>query len=105
MKNAAVLLGIPVFGGISGLLGGAVFMGGFSVHMTGTVVFAVVGLLLGIVIGGVAYKRVLPNDPPIISRVIRTRAEVASLSEDNPSDLQNAGVGCDGCSGCLPASK
>jgi hypothetical protein len=85
MKNAGALLGFPVLGGILGLAAGAIFTDGFEVHITGALFFAAVGLILGMVIGGVIYRRISVHDYPVISRVISTRTDTACMSHGNPS--------------------
>ena len=102
MKNAAVLLGIPVLGGVSGLVAGAIFSHGFAVNVSGAVVFAAMGLLLGIVISSSTYRRMSASNQPIISRVIKTRTEVASLLNGNQSCSKNEDVGCNRCLLNLP---
>lgn len=102
MKNVAALLGIPALGGISGLAAGAVFTGGFAVHLTNAIIFAAAGLFLGIIIGAVVYRRLSPHNQPVISRVIRTRTETASLFNTNQSCSQNEDVSCQSCIQRLP---
>ncbi|KPK27841.1 MAG: hypothetical protein AMK69_09710 [Nitrospira bacterium SG8_3] len=84
MRNAAALLGFPVLGGMSGLVASAIFAEGLAVHVTGAVVSTAVGLLLGVIIGGVIYRR-SANDQAVISRIIRTRTDMASMLHGNPS--------------------
>ncbi len=102
MKNVAVLLGIPVLGGISGLAVGAIFTGGLAVHVTNALIFTLAGLFLGIIIGSAVYRRLSPHNQPVISRVIRTRTEVASLFNTDRSCSQNDDVSCRSCIERLP---
>jgi microcompartment protein CcmK/EutM len=85
MKNAVVLLGIPVIGALSGVVAGAVFSDGFAFCVTATAVSAAVGLLLGLVIGVTAYRRMSADDEPVIRRIIRTRADMAFVPHGDPS--------------------
>jgi len=85
MKNAVALLGSPVIGGLSGLAAGAIFFDGFALSVTAMVVSATVGLLLGVIIGGVIYRRVSADDQTVIRRIIRTRTEVAFVPHGDPS--------------------
>jgi hypothetical protein len=82
IKNAATLLGIPVLGAASGLVVGAIFTDGFAVDVTPAVFVTAVGLLLGTIIGVLTYKRMSTVKEPSISRVIRTRTEMPSVSND-----------------------
>ncbi len=102
MKNAAVLLGIPVLGAVSGLVAGAIFSHGFAVNVSGAVVCAAMGFLLGIVISSSTYRRMSESNQPIISRVIKTRTEMASLRNSNQSCSNNEDVGCNRCLLNLP---
>lgn len=83
MKNTAVLLGIPAIGLISGIVAGMILNQGFAVHTTGAVIVAAAGLLLGIIIAVISYRRVSSDDLPVITRIIRTRLEMAASSNSN----------------------
>jgi microcompartment protein CcmK/EutM len=85
MKNAVVLLGIPVIGMLSGVVVGAIFSDGFAFRVTATVVSAAVGLLLGLVIGVATYRRMSADDQPVIRRIIRTRTDMAFVPHGDPS--------------------
>lgn len=102
MKNVAVLLGIPVLGGISGLAAGAIFTGGLAVHVTNALIFTSAGLFLGIIIGAAVYRRLSPRNQPVISRVIRSRTEMDSLFNTDRSCSQNEDVSCRSCIERLP---
>jgi hypothetical protein len=95
IKNAAMLLGIPVLGAASGLVVGAIFTDGFVVNLTAAAFFTAVGLLLGTIIGVVTYRRMSTDKEPIISRVIRTRTEMPSVSDGphSPSPDEDGGQG------------
>ena len=105
MKNAAVLLGIPVLGGILGFTASTVFTSGFAVYVTSAVVSTAVGLVLGIIIGVASYRRVSADSEPVISRIIKSRMELASLFKGNQSRLQNEDGSCDSCSRCFPLDR
>jgi hypothetical protein len=85
MKNVVALVGIPVIGGLSGLVAGAIFSGGFAFRLTASVVSAAVGLLLGLVIGVATYRRMSGDDQPVIRRIIRTRRDMAFVPHGDPS--------------------
>ena len=85
MKNAVVLLGIPVIGMLSGVVVGAIFSDGFAFRVTATVVSAAVGLLLGLVIGVATSRRMSADDQPVIRRFIRTRTVMAFVPHGAPS--------------------
>ena len=85
MKNAVVLLGIPVIGMLSGVVVGAIFSDGFAFCVTATAVSAAVGLLLGLVIGVATYRRMSADDQPVIRRIIRTRTDMAFVPHGDPS--------------------
>jgi hypothetical protein len=102
LKNAAVLLGIPLLGGMSGLAIGAALVHGFDVPSVSTFLVAAFGLLAGITIGTRHYRRLSADNQPVISRVLKTRTEVAAMLEDEQASEKDGAGNCGGCSGCLP---
>jgi hypothetical protein len=102
LKNAAALLGIPLLGGISGLGIGAVLLYGFAVPAISTFLFAALGLLAGITIGTRHFRRLSADNQPVISRVLKTRTEVAAMLEDEQASKKDGAGSCGGCSECLP---
>lgn len=99
MKNAAILLGIPVVGLLAGIVVASIITHGFAYHITGGILVLTAGLLLGIIIGVINFRRVSANSQPVIGCIIRTRLEAASLLDKNQSPLQNRDRSCEGCSG------
>jgi hypothetical protein len=85
MKNAVVLLGMPAIGASLGLLGAAVLFDGVAFRLPAMVVSAVAGLLLGLVMGVVAYRRLSVADQPVISRIITFRRDVTCLPHGDSS--------------------
>jgi len=98
MRNAALLLGIPVLGGVSGFAIGLMLFAAFAAGITAAVLATALGLVLGIVIGGRFYRRVSENNQFVVTKIVRTRSEMASLSAKSQSALQGKNVSCDGCS-------
>ncbi|NVM20927.1 MAG: SoxR reducing system RseC family protein [Desulfobacterales bacterium] len=96
IKNAAALLGIPALGAILGLAAGARFAG------RGAIAFTAVGLLLGIIVGAAIYRRLSVHNQPVISRVIRTRTQMASRFSANQSCFQDQDPTCRSCIQRLP---
>jgi hypothetical protein len=82
LKNAAILLGIPTIGLISGIVAGVILDQGFAVHTSGAVL-VVAGLLLGIIVAVLRYRRVSADNLPVITRIIKTRLEMAASSNGN----------------------
>ena len=99
MKNAAILLGIPVVGLLAGIAVASIITHGFASHITGGILVPTAGLLLGIIIGVITFRRVSTNSQPSIDYIIRTRLEAASLLDKNQSPLQNRDRSCESCSG------
>ena len=86
MKNAVVLLGMPVIGAVSGLAAGSILFDGVTFRLAVMVGSAAVGLSLGLVIGVATYRRISADDLPVIRRrIIRSRREMAFLSHGDPS--------------------
>jgi hypothetical protein len=83
MKNAATLLGIPAIGLISGIVAGVILNQRFAVHPIGALAVAVAGLLLGIIVAVLRYRRVSADNLPVITRIIKTRLEMAASSNGN----------------------
>lgn len=83
MKNTAILLGIPAIGLISGILAGMILNQGFAVHPIGALAVAAAGLLLGIIVAVLRYRRVSADNLPVITRIIKTRLEMAASLNGN----------------------
>ncbi|MBC8458905.1 MAG: SoxR reducing system RseC family protein [Deltaproteobacteria bacterium] len=99
MKNAAILLGIPVVGLLAGIAVASIITHGFASHIAGGILVLTACLLLGIIIGVITYRRVSTGNQPVIDQIIRTRLNAISLLDDNQSPLQNRDRSCEGCSG------
>ena len=99
MKNTVILLGIPVVGLLAGIAVSSIITRGFASHITGGILVLTAGLLLGIIIGVITFRRVSTDNQPVIDQIIRTQLEAASLGDDNQSPLRNTDRSCEGCSG------
>ncbi len=97
MKNAALLLGVPLLGGISGVMAGLVLTSSFGAGVTAVVVTSAVGLLLGIIVGVSVYKRMSDKSQFMVTKIIRSRADIAALPAEGPSGLRGENVSCEGC--------
>lgn len=97
MKNAALLLGIPLLGGMSGLAAGLILFSAFAAGVTAWVVVTALGLFLGIVIGVRSYKRLSEDNQFVVAKIIKTRTEMAALPAKGQSGLQGRTVSGDGC--------
>jgi positive regulator of sigma E activity len=102
VKNAAVLLGIPLMGLFAGIALAAVFTHGFAFHMKGGIVAVASSFLLGIVIGVSVFKRTPAGGQPVIDRIVKAKVEATSVSEENRCAGENISSICDGCSGRFP---
>jgi len=85
MKNAVALLGMPVIGGLSGLVAGGILFDGVASCVTAMVVSAGLGLSVGLVIGATIYRRLSADEQPVIRRIIRTRTNGAFVPHCDPS--------------------
>jgi positive regulator of sigma E activity len=97
VKNAAVLLGIPLMGLFAGIALAAVLTHGFAFHMTGGIVTVAASFLPGIVIGVSVFKRVSVGSQPVIDQIVETRLEAASMCGENRCARESVGRSCDGC--------
>lgn len=97
MKNAALLLGIPLLGGMSGLAAGLILFSAFAAGITAAVFATALGLFLGIVIGVRSYRRASENNQFVVMKIVRTRTEMATLPAKGQSGLQGKNISCDGC--------
>jgi YHS domain-containing protein/positive regulator of sigma E activity len=78
LKSITIFLVIPVLGLIAGLVISAVLNQRFTVSLSLTAIPALVGLLVGIAISVLAYRRVSADIQPFISHIIRTGLELPS---------------------------
>lgn len=83
LKNVAILLGGPAIGLISGIVAGMILNQRPAVHPIGAVLVAAAGLLLGIIVAVVRYRRVSDDNLPVITRIIKTRLKMAASSNGN----------------------
>ncbi len=99
IKNAVALLGIPMMGGIAGLAVG-MSTNGLGLQGVGLAVCAAAGIAVGIILGVSIYRNLSFRNVPVVSRVLRSRAELASVLGQRASSPQK-GEGCDLCNACL----
>jgi positive regulator of sigma E activity len=98
MRNAVLLFGVPLLGGISGLVAGVILAGSLGDVVITAVVATLLGLLLGIIVGVSAYKRVSDESQFMVTKIIRTRTEMATRPAKGQSAPQGKTVTCDRCS-------
>ncbi len=103
MKNLTVLFGIPLLGGIIGSGGGGLLASGLGLPAVVLPVGALMGLLVGILVGRKKFGHLSQRNRPFISRVLKTRSELAHLREDQGGESGEEGGGCNLCSGCFPS--
>ncbi len=102
VKNAFALLGIPLMGLFAGIALAAFFTHGFAYHLTGGIVAVAASFLPGIVIGVSVFKRASAGGQPVIDRIVKTKVEATSISDENRCAGENISSICDGCSGRFP---
>ena len=78
LKSITLFLVIPVTGLITGLVISALLNQRNMVHVNVTAILAAAGLLVGIGISVLTYRRVSADIQPFISRVLRTGLEIPS---------------------------
>ena len=74
-KNAVTLLGIPGMGLILGIVAGAAVYQNSGHHTTSAVIVGAAVLLLANLIAAAKYKRQSADNPPVITRIIKTHQE------------------------------
>lgn len=99
VKNAAALLGVPVFGLIAGGILAVFLTDGFSLHIAGGVIAIVGCLFSGMIIGVLIFRRISGGSQPVIEHIIERRRQGDPLF----SATQTFSVGpkrdCNTCSG------
>jgi YHS domain-containing protein/positive regulator of sigma E activity len=78
LKSVAIFLAIPAVGLMTGFIIGAILHQRYTVGASTTVMLAVAGLLLGIAISVLVYRRLSADIQPFISRIIRSGLEIPS---------------------------
>ena len=96
-RNAVALLGMPALGALSGLGIAFLLASWFSSAMLIWTAFPAGGFILGVLFGAAYYRRVSAHSLPFITRVLKTRQEVAALSFDNGCTAENRNGICDSC--------
>ncbi|MBW1908345.1 MAG: SoxR reducing system RseC family protein [Deltaproteobacteria bacterium] len=99
IRNAALLLGIPIIGLIAGIILAAFLTDGFSYHITGGIIAMAACLLSGIAIGVLTIRRVSTGNPPVIEKIIEKRRPGDPLFSDRQYVLGESNKGCDTCAG------
>ena len=99
IKNAALLLGIPIIGLITGIILAAFLTDGFSLRLTGGIIAMATCLFSGIAIGVLIFRRVSTGNQPVIEHIIEKRRHGDSLFSDNQCFSDKSNRGCDTCAG------
>ena len=91
LKNAAKLIGMPLLGLITASIATTVLSQNWILHRTS--VFSVVGagLLAGVIIGVVTYRRTTDAHDPIITHIIKKGSGASTSFCEFGSDFQNGG--------------
>ena len=103
-KNLAVLLGIPVSGGISGMIAGALsgpVMAGLN-PLAWWALLGTAGLIAGIVVSRRVYARSANLNPLVIQEVLQAADDVTAEFGNVRSRMGKAAAGCSDCSQCWP---
>jgi positive regulator of sigma E activity len=74
-KNAVTLLGIPSMGLILGIVAGAAVYQNSGLHPMVSVIVGAAVLLIANLIAAVRYRRRSAENPPVITRIIKTHKE------------------------------
>ena len=101
-RNLAVLLGIPLSGGISGMIVGALsnsVMTGFN-PIAWWAAFGTVGLIAGIVVSRQVYGRSANLNPLAIQEVLQAADDVTAEFGNVRSRMEKAAAGCSDCTQC-----
>lgn len=93
LKNAAILIGFPLIGLLAGLIAGAAIE---SWSGWGTALAVAAGLLLGIGIAAILYRKTAGDTPLIITEVL-ARGVGGSASFRNAEGSTGSGQGCSAC--------
>jgi len=99
MRNAALLLGIPITGLIAGIIFAAFLTDGFSFRLTGGIVAMAACLLSGMTIGVLIFRRVSTGSQPVIERIIEKRRHGDPLFSANQYFWDESNRTCDTCAG------
>jgi predicted Co/Zn/Cd cation transporter (cation efflux family) len=74
-KNAVTLLGIPGMGLILGIVAGTAVYQNSGLHPMVSVIVGATVLLIANLIAAVRYRRGSAENPPVITRIIKTHKE------------------------------
>jgi hypothetical protein len=99
VKNVLTLTGFPAVGLILGISGAYGLTGGFSTRAAAGTFAVAVGLFLGIAVGVRVFRRISGAGKAVVTRVIRTRLEVASMSQETKCPVRKKDRLCDSCAG------
>jgi len=99
IRNAGALLGIPAIGGVLGVVAALILTVGFSAGTGAWIISPVCGGLVGIVSGVMVFRRISACSQPFISRIIKTRLEMAGMPADEQCPIRRTDGTCDTCSG------
>jgi hypothetical protein len=102
-KNLAVILGIPLLGGILGLIAALLVSRGIGMpHPFVWGALVGIGALMGIVVSRRIYGVLSVDNDLFIRQVIKSAGEVANQFGDVRAKMENAAAACGDCTQCLP---
>ena len=96
LRNAMVLIGIPLLGGLMGVVPAYFLTMGFSTRLAIGTLIAALPLLAGMGIAAVTFRRISSAAEPVIVRVLKRASEMPLLSTQG-STVPNHGSLCDHC--------
>ena len=100
LKNAGLLIGIPLCGLVAGVVGAQLVTRGFPGSVVPGLIAILAGLAAGLGIGVTLFRRSRsPDSLPVVVHVTRSRAEQAAMAAEPPCNRDNA----DACGGCSPS--
>ncbi len=101
LKNAGMLVGIPVVGLLTGVGLALSATRNFTTHMDLGVGIILAGLIVGILVGVVLFRGRGETGRAVIERIIKPQKEVAELIDQENCPIQGNGISCEGCQGPL----
>jgi hypothetical protein len=97
LRNAAALIGMPVFALVLGWAISSSIPEGELVGVPFRFLCLLLALPVGIAGGVLLYRRWSRTSLPIIARVVRTREEMAAGTLVSPKDVQGSPLDCERC--------
>jgi positive regulator of sigma E activity len=97
IRNAGILIGTPILALAVGWVVSLLLGGSYLFGLPTTFFCVFFSLPLGVAAGVLLHRHWSKGNLPVISRIIRTREEMASVSLLFPGDLQGISQDCDLC--------